>query len=293
MNIMKIVQLEYFCAATRLHSITQAAAELYVTQPAISTAIKELEKEFSINLFTRTKNHLSLTKEGEVFYQKAQKLLAEYNNTMEQFHDLGKNISPLRIGIPPLLSTIFFPDMLIEFRKEYPDIPFELFEYGSIRAANMVMDGKLDLALVNMHFYEIDKLNTYKLMTDKLVFCVSKEHSLAKCHEITIDMIKDEPVIMYNTDSVQNETLEAAFKSLGINPHTILHASQLYTIRNFVCNNLGGAFLYSSMLRNLPGVIGLPINPAISQDIGIVWRNGSYTTDSTEKFINYVKNRSF
>ena len=239
MNIMKIVQLEYFCAATRLHSITQAAAELYVTQPAISTAIKELEKEFSINLFTRTKNHLSLTKEGEVFYQKAQKLLAEYNNTMEQFHD------------------------------------------------------KLDLALVNMHFYEIDKLNTYKLMTDKLVFCVSKEHSLAKCHEITIDMIKDEPVIMYNTDSVQNETLEAAFKSLGINPHTILHASQLYTIRNFVCNNLGGAFLYSSMLRNLPGVIGLPINPAISQDIGIVWRNGSYTTDSTEKFINYVKNRSF
>ncbi len=67
-----------------------------------------------------------------MFYQKAQKLLAEYNDTMEQFHDLGKNISPLRIGIPPLLSTIFFPDMLIEFRKEYPDIPFELFEYGSI-----------------------------------------------------------------------------------------------------------------------------------------------------------------
>ncbi len=42
--------------------------------------------------------------------------------------------------------------MMIEFKKEYPDIPFELFEYGSIRAANMVMEGKLDLALVNMHF---------------------------------------------------------------------------------------------------------------------------------------------
>ena len=269
---MKIVQLEYFCAATRLHSITQAAAELYVTQPAISTAIKELEKEFSISLFTRTKNHLSLTKEGEVFYQKAQKLLAEYNNTMEQFHDLGKDIPTLRIGIPPLLSAIFFPDMMIEFKKEYPDIPFELFEYGSIRAANMVMEGKLDLALVNMHFYEIDKLNSYKLMTDKLVFCVSKEHPLAKCREVTIDMIKDEPVIMYNT---------------------ILHASQLFTIRNFVCNNLGGAFLYASLLRNLPGVTGLPISPAITQDIGLIWKKGSYTTDSTEKVINYAKNRSF
>ena len=87
---MKIVQLEYFCAATRLHSITQAAAELYVTQPAISTAIKELEKEFSISLFTRTKNHLSLTKEGEVFYQKAQKLLAEYNILWNSFMTLAK-----------------------------------------------------------------------------------------------------------------------------------------------------------------------------------------------------------
>lgn len=79
---MKIVQLQYFCAVTRLHSITKAAAELYVTQPAISSAIKELEKEFSINLFNRTKNHLTLTKEGELFYQKAVVLLEQYNNTL-------------------------------------------------------------------------------------------------------------------------------------------------------------------------------------------------------------------
>ena len=67
---MKIIQLEYFCAVCRYHSITQAAQKLYVTQPAISNAIKELEKEFSINLFTRSKNHMELTKEGEIFYQK-------------------------------------------------------------------------------------------------------------------------------------------------------------------------------------------------------------------------------
>ena len=69
---MKIIQLEYFCAVSRYHSITQAAQKLFVTQPAISTAIKELEKEFSVNLFVRSKNHLTLTTEGEIFYQKAQ-----------------------------------------------------------------------------------------------------------------------------------------------------------------------------------------------------------------------------
>ena len=81
---MKIVQLEYFCAATRLHSITQAAAELYVTQPAISTAIKELEKEFSISLFTRTKNHLSLTKEGSILPESTEALsrIQQYYGTV-------------------------------------------------------------------------------------------------------------------------------------------------------------------------------------------------------------------
>ena len=66
-SIMKIIQLEYFCAVSRYHSITQAAQNLYVTQPAISNAIRELEKEFSICLFSRTKNHMTLTKEGEQF----------------------------------------------------------------------------------------------------------------------------------------------------------------------------------------------------------------------------------
>ena len=74
-TFMKITQLEYFCATCRHHSITQAARELYVTQPAISSAIRELEKEFSINLFVRSKNHVTLTKEGELFYQKAQDML--------------------------------------------------------------------------------------------------------------------------------------------------------------------------------------------------------------------------
>ena len=59
----------------------------------------------------------------------------------------------------------------------------------------MVQEGKLDLALVNMHFYEIDKLNSFTVMNDKIVFCVSKSHPLAKCHEVTIEMIKNEPLI--------------------------------------------------------------------------------------------------
>ena len=210
---MKIVQLEYFCMVSHYHSITQAAQKLYVTQPAISNAIKELEKEFSVSLFVRSKNHLTLTTEGELFYQKASELLASIKQTTQLFYDLGKQIPPIRIGIPPLLSTIFFPDLVLKFNKLYPEVPVELFEYGSIRAASLVQDETLDLALVNMHFYNIDKMNSFRLQTEHLVFCVSKEHHLAKIKELSIEMLKDEPIIMYNTDSVQNTTLNARFEN--------------------------------------------------------------------------------
>lgn len=286
---MKIIQLEYFCAVTEYRSITQAAQKLYVTQPAISNAIRELEKEFSVNLFTRSKNHLTLTNEGEIFYQKASALLVSIRQTSSQLYDLGKSIIPIKIGIPPLLSTIFFPDMLIAFQKKYPDIPVELFEYGSIRAAELVQKEELDLALVNMHFYNVDKMNSFRILADYIVFCVSPKHHLAREKEVTLEMLNHEPLIMYNTDSVQNTTLTKLFDCHGIQPDVILHASQLHTIWRFIAQNLGGACLYSSILTDCPEFIQLPIVPQIRQDIGLVWKKGKYISSRVEKFISFTK----
>lgn len=286
---MKIIQLEYFCAVTRFHSIAQAAQHLYVTPPAISNAIKELEKEFSISLFTRTKNNITLTKEGELFYEKASELLNTINQTTSELTDIGRQVVPIRIGIPPLLSTIFFPEMLLAFNQEYPDIPVELYEYGSIRAANLVQEDMLDLALVNMNFHEIDKMNSFEILSDKIVFCVSSDHPLADEKSITVEMLKDEPLIMYNTDSVQNSTFQALFESAGIKPNIIMQASQLYTIRKFIRHGLGGACLYASLLSNLPEFVGIPIEPVIEQSIGIVWQKGKYINSRVEKFIDFIR----
>ena len=288
---MKIIQLEYFCAVSRYHSITQAAQKLFVTQPAISTAIKELEKEFSVNLFVRSKNHLTLTTEGEIFYQKAQELLQSIDQTTQQLYDLGKQTPSVRIGIPPLLSTIYFPDLYLDFQKKYPDIPLELSEYGSIRASRLVQEEQLDVALVNMHFYDIDKMNSCTLRTERIVFCVSKHHHLAREKQITIEQLKDEPIIMYNTDSVQNTTLNSRFENAGITPNIIMHASQLYTIEQFLQNGNCGAVLYSSLVKNMNGFKGIPITPVIQQEVGIVWKKGKYMNGSVEKWIDFIQNK--
>ena len=87
---MTLTQLKYFCETCRCHSITSAANELYVTQPAISLAIKELEAEFDITLFTRINNKLSLTEDGARFYERASYIL-QYCNDMQFDVCINKN----------------------------------------------------------------------------------------------------------------------------------------------------------------------------------------------------------
>ena len=147
---MNLNQLEYFCTAVECGSITKAAKKLFVTQPAISGAIRELEQEFSVTLFSHTRSKLSLSEDGERFYERAERLLREVETAKMQLHDLGGSRQPVRVGIPPLWGTTFFPDLLHDFKKKYPDIQLTFYEYGSARAAALVQEEELDVALVNL-----------------------------------------------------------------------------------------------------------------------------------------------
>ena len=86
---MKLHQLQYFCAACRYGNITKAADELHVSQPSISMAIRDLEREFGLSLIQRTNRGFSVTKEGAYFYEKAEILLeqAEENQSGDPSHD--------------------------------------------------------------------------------------------------------------------------------------------------------------------------------------------------------------
>ena len=146
---MKLTQLEYFCVAARYHNITKAAKELFVTQPSISNAIKALEEEFGVNLFFRNNNKLTLTPEGEIFYKSAEELLAHADSVESKFHGLRKKVTPIRIGIPPMLGTIYLPELYLSLNESFPNVDLRLFEFGSIKACNLVLEEKLETLLEN------------------------------------------------------------------------------------------------------------------------------------------------
>ena len=286
---MKLVQLEYFCAVCRYHSITRAAEELYVTQPTISVAIRELEKELKLRLFHHEKNRISITQEGEAFYRRAEAVLKETRAMVTEFSSLGEKETPIRIGIPPLISTVFFPAMSDRF-QEKTGLTVQLFEYGSVKACRMVQEESLDLALVNMDFYNIDQFNSNVLMEDSYVYCVGRNHRYAEEEKVTFDMLRDEKVILFNTDSVQNETVRSRYDSMGMMPDVLAYTSQLFTILNFLRGGDCGAFLYSLLAVNPRDFVQLPIYPEITSKFGIIWKKGVFIPERTMKFIQFVKN---
>lgn len=283
---MTLNQLEYFCAVSRLQNITRAAEELFVTQPTISLSIRELEKELHTRLFLHEKNRISLTKEGQAFYEKVLPIVQQCHEVKIEFTSPGEK--PLTIGIPPLMSTVFFPRLTNAFQQEYP-IRVQLFEYGSNRARDLIDEGKLDVAVVNMDFYNIDHFNNFEMLKDRYVYVVSKTHRYAKEEAITMEMLKDEPIILFNTDSVQNTSVISRFTANHMKPDILMYSSQLGTILNYVRSGTCGAFLYQSIAVNPRDFVEIPLSPEMTGRFGMIWKKGAFLPDRAEKFLRFAK----
>ena len=286
---MTLNQLEYFCAVCRYHSISKAAEELFVSQPAISVAIRELENDFHTRLLNHAKNRISPTQEGIEFYKRAEKILGQTQDLYTDFSHLTEKTKPLRLAIPPLMSTVFFPRIIDAFNEQYNDIPVQLYEYGSVRARSLLDTGAIDIALVNMDFYNLDNYNSQVLMEDKLVYCVSRTHRYANEKMITIEMLENERIILLNTDSVQTKLLKSKFNSIDMKPNIIMYCSQLNTTLNFLRSGDCGAFLYSTLAVNPRDFIKIPLEQKSTSKFGFIWKTGTFIPQNLSKFIEFVK----
>ncbi len=286
---MTLAQLRYFCTAARYHSITQAAKALFVTQPTISIAIRDLEKEFSLTLFTHSGSQISLTEEGERFYNRASAILSDCEDLQADYASSGASKATVRLGIPPMLSTLFFPELLDAFHKEHPDVWLELQEYGSVRACELVQNDVLDIALVNMEIPDIDKFQTRLLLTEPLYFGVCKGHPLESAPEIQLSMLDGQSLILYNQDSVQNRIFQARFSALGIQPRIVMRSSQIPTILKFLRQGHCGCFFYKDVLPLMPEVTGIPLQPEITTRAGLVLRRGRYISSGMKKFLDFCR----
>lgn len=285
---MTLTQLEYFCTVCRYRSITRAAEALYVSQPTISASIRDLEKEFHLRLFNHGRNRILLTKDGEAFYQRAECILRKAQELYTDFSNINENRHPLRIGIPPLISTVFFPRVTNLFQEQY-NIPIQLLEYGSLRARALLDADQLDVSMANLDFYNLDKYNSHVMMEDRSVYCVARTHRYAGESFITMDMLRDESIILFNADSVHTQTITSRLRSAGITPNVCMYCSQLVTILNCVRGGRCGAVLYSTIAVNPRDFVEIPLDPQIITKFGILWKKGVFVPDQLLKFVSFIQ----
>ena len=190
-----------------------------------------------------------------------------------------------------MLSTGVFPELLTAFHEKHPEISVVLEEYGSVRACNLVQDDTLDVALVNMEQYNIDKFNKALLANDQVVFCVSDDHRLADKEVVTTKEMSKESLIFFNADSVQNQLLKTRFETDGYVPDIIMRSSQIYTILQLVKTCKYGSFLYSSMTDKFSSsnITGIPLNPPVRIKIGMVWKKSKYISGDMLTFLHFTR----
>lgn len=286
---MKILQMRYFKATCEFNSISKAAKKYDVSQPAISSALKELEEEFGLNLFIRNNNRLKLTEDGKYFYHQVSLLLEQIDLLDDRMKDRGKRLKLISIGVPPIIGTFIFPKLVNGFSQNNPSLQFSITETGSLKVLNLIENGKVDLGIVS-YYQEVDKKFEYvELVNTEFVFAVSKNHPFAKRNWIRFEDLDNQQIILYAVGSYQDRVINQKFEEKNVKPQIFLHSSSLATIYECLSYGTTGAFLHREILDMYKDLVGIKLVEPIKVKIGIVYSKVTGLLSNAQSFVDYCK----
>lgn len=288
---MTMDQIIYFISICETKSFTKTSKAFFVSQPAISTAIKKLEEELGTELFIRINNELNVTDAGKFFYEISKPVASLFNNLEKQMNDYLFNNTVIKTGIPPMLGSFIFAPIFSKFAYKYPSLNIKMTELGSKANQQAVIDDDIDVALTVIYNKEIDKDLEYKKIGEtELIFCVRKGHPLAKEKYISTEKISKIPLILLKEDSLQYKIVTDLFKSKGIVPDIRLLTDQIATIKELLIYSNIGAFLFTQTLKENDEIVGIKLEENIKFDVVIAWKKNKTITKPTKRFIDFVIN---
>ncbi|GAB6085395.1 LysR family transcriptional regulator [Alkaliphilus crotonatoxidans] len=286
---MEFRQLQYFRTVCQLNTITRAAEKLHVSQPSITNSIKNLEEELGVRLFDRSKKQLRLTPEGQFFLEHVEGILNSMEDTlaeMQDYKDLKKGT--LKIGVPPMIGTFLFPKIFVSFKNCYPEIELVIVEEGSLTTTRMVENEELNLAIIILP-ESANSLESLLLLKSEMLVCLNKYHPLCEKPQLSMEDIKDEPMIMLKEGFYHRKKIMDYFNSCGIKPNVILSSNQLETIKSVVSKGIGISLLLKEIIENDDRVIGRSLKQTIHIPIGLVWKRNRYLSNASKIFIDFIK----
>lgn len=242
-NFMEIRQLKTFVAIKEKGTYVQAADFLAYTQPTLTAHIQSLEAELGINLFDKLGHRVRLTREGELFYTYAERILKLIDEATDAVtHKMTEN-SRIIIGVSETFSVIRLPLILREFRKENPNVAVEL-KFGDLRKFQQDLNNnEIDLAFLLAEKTKIHGITSKILAPEPMSLIASPESNFAKKHAITVNDFSGETVIATQEGCAYRKYVEDLLSKNQISPKAYMKVKNIEAIKQFVVSGLGIAVL--------------------------------------------------
>jgi DNA-binding transcriptional LysR family regulator len=241
--MLNLNQLRVFYYAAKNLSFTAAAAELYITQPAVTAQVKSFEEFCSLKLFKKRGRRIYLTDEGKSLYAYAAKIFTcekEIEHVIDDMRELKRGI--LSLGTTKAYARYFMPLMITTFRKNYPNIKIQLNEGSSLEMIHSLLDIKIEVAVIaraednpGVYFFPFSR--------EEMVVIMSRNHPLAKKKTVTFSDLAAVPFIMKEKGSGTRKLVEELFEAEQCTADILMETSNTEFIKQLVQRGEGVSFV--------------------------------------------------
>lgn len=285
-------QIKYFIAAAETGKIAAAANMLSISPSSITESIKELESITGVTLITRHRRGINLTFDGYRFLQHCHNINASVSDAEYALKNSYTDISgDLALGITITVAGYFLASPLARFKRTFPNIRVRLEEFPRDRIEMMLMEGKLDLAVLLVSNVNNEDLLLETMVSSKRRLWTSVNHSLCSKNDITLKDVSQEPYIQLMIDEA-GVTHMNFWRKHGTNPQVIFRTESVEAVRSMVAVGSGVTILSDLVYRpwSLEGdriEAHEIIDEIPSMDIGLAWSKDRKHNKCVRSFMEF------
>lgn len=280
-------------------SLTKAADELLISQPAVTKHIKEMESKLSISLFERKGNKIYLTKAGRATYTYLKKIEQQYRDLEFEIGRLNESHKgELRIGASSTISQYLVPKAMAAFHKRYPKIELFLFNGNSFEMEQLLINNEIDLALVENSSSQAN-IKYQNFLDDELIIVTGAKSIYAKYGILSVIDFKEIPLILREKGSGTLEVIKKTLQNHGLQIdelNTLIHLGSTEAIKDFLTEFDGIALISEKavekefLLNRLKKLTVKGLN--ITRKFRIATLQGQ-TTSTADLFIQFIIGYNF
>lgn len=222
---MRIQYMREFIAIREHGNYSKAAKSLYITQPALSRHIADMEKELGIKLLDRNKHTVELTDAGIKVYKCFHRIVRLYEALSQDIVDIKRGMSgTLRLGMLYYTIEQDFGHVISRFRSQYPNVEFERYHYQPNEVFDALADDRIDIGVLPYHTTAGDGfLRLQNFYRSEMEVMMASDHPLAAKEEITLDDLAKEENIILKNDPITNQSYGEVLKQEGYTaPKTLM-----------------------------------------------------------------------